>query len=88
MLRMLTTLLFSFSDDPNDRSLQSAADNLIDWCSLNGMTINNKKTKEMLIYFGKKFNKESFSPLDINEAFIEHVDSFKLLCVIFSSDLS
>jgi hypothetical protein len=82
------TTIVSFSEDPNDRSLQSAADHLIDWCSLNGMTINTKKTKEMLIYFGKKFNKESFSPLEINEEFIERVDSFKLLGVIFSSDLS
>jgi hypothetical protein len=82
------TTIVSFSEDPNDRSLQSAADHLIDWCSLNGMTINTKKTKEMLIYFGKKFNKESFSPLEINEEFIERVNSFKLLGVIFSSDLS
>jgi hypothetical protein len=29
-----------FSADPNDRSLQSAADHLIEWCSLKGMTIN------------------------------------------------
>jgi hypothetical protein len=52
------------------------------------MTINTKKTKEMLIYFGKKFNKESFSPLKINKESIERVNSFKLLGVIFSSDLS
>jgi hypothetical protein len=54
------TTIVSFSEDPNDRSLQSVADHLIDWCGLNGMAINTKKTKEMLIYFGKKFNKESF----------------------------
>jgi hypothetical protein len=88
MLSMLTTTIVSFYEDLNDRSLQSAADHLIDWCSLNGMTINTKKTKEMLIYFVKKFNNESFSPLEINEEFIERVDLFKLLGVIFSSDLS
>jgi hypothetical protein len=38
--------------------------------------------------FGKKFNKESFSPSEINEEFIERVNSFKLIGVIFSSDLS
>jgi hypothetical protein len=38
------TTIVSFFEDPNDRSLQSAADPLIDWCSLNGMTINTKKT--------------------------------------------
>jgi hypothetical protein len=80
--------IVSFSEDSNDRPLQSAADHLIDWCSLNGMTINTEKTKEMLIYFGKKFNKEPFSPTEINEEFIECVDSFKLLGVIFSSDLA
>ena len=82
------TTVISVSDDPNDHSLQSAASRLMEWCSLNGMRINAKKTTEMLIHFGKKLKKETVSPLEINGEQIQRVQSFKLLGVILSSDLS
>jgi hypothetical protein len=51
------TTIVSVSDEPTDSSLQSASAELCDWCSLNCMVINSKKTKEMLIHFGVLVNK-------------------------------
>ena len=52
------------------------------------MQINAKKTKEMLIYFGRKFDKDVVTSVTLNSDQIDRVDTFKLLGVIFSSDLS
>lgn len=82
------TTAVSVSDDPNDNSLQSATDQLLVWCNVNGMKINTKKTKEMLIYFGRRFSGAEVPQLIINGELIERVVSFKLLGVLFSSDLS
>ena len=82
------TSLLSVSDDPLDDSLQLAADSLVVWCSVNGMRVNECKTKEMLVYFGKFFT-ESFVPrLVINGSRIERVETFTLLGVVFSNNLS
>jgi hypothetical protein len=82
------TTVVSVSTDPNDYSLQFAADRLSVWCDENSMRINTKKTKEMLINFSKSLDRTKVSPLTINGSLIERVSSFKLLGVIFSSDLS
>ena len=42
----------------------------------------------MLIYFGKAFLKSDITGTMINNASIERVETFKLLGVIFSSDLT
>ena len=78
----------SISADPHDRSLQNAADYLTSWCCINSMCLNAAKTKEMIIYFGKRVSKTNVEPVVINSATIERVDKFKLLGVYFSSDLS
>lgn len=58
------------------------------WCVCHGMCVNCRKTKEMLIYFGKMFS-ESFVPhIVINGEDIERVSSFKLLGIVFSDDLT
>jgi hypothetical protein len=49
---------------------------------------NTKKTKEMIIHFGKKLTIDSIPPLTIDGDRIERVSYFKLLGVIISSDLS
>lgn len=52
------------------------------------MAPNPKKCKEMLIYFGKRFRKDDIAPLVVGGEPLERVDSFKLLGVVFSSDLN
>ena len=52
------------------------------------MIVNEKKTKEMLIYFGTTVDTSNISKIIINGKDIERVEHFKLLGVIISSDLS
>ena len=78
----------SISDDPLDNSLQQAADDLTVWCFENGMEINNTKTKEMLIYFGRKYPHNAVPDLFINGSTIERVSCFKLLGVYYNNNLT
>jgi hypothetical protein len=82
------TTVVSVSSQPNDCSLQVASNQLCTWCIDNGMKINVKKTKEMLIHFGKGVNNSEIPMLSINNVTVERVTTFKLLGVVFSSDLS
>jgi hypothetical protein len=83
------TTVYTFSGDVGDMSLQVAADDLVKWSRTNGLVINESKTKEMVIYFGRKFNRENDIPHTvINNKVIDRVNSFKLLGVYISSDLS
>ena len=78
----------SISTDPNDCSLQSATNHACSWSVENGMCINEKKTKEMLIHFGTKADINSVPSITANGKIIERVNNFKLLGVVISSDLS
>lgn len=82
------TTVVSESEDPCDPALQMASDTLLDFCVVSGMTPNPQKCKEMLIYFGKKFSKNDVPLLKVGGEPIERVDSFKLLGIVFSSDLT
>lgn len=82
------TTAVSSSDDPLDDALQNAANYLCGWCKNNGMQINVFKTTEMIIYFGKLFGNDFIPALKIGNTQIRRVESFKLLGVVFSSDLS
>ena len=52
------------------------------------MYINEIKTKEILIHFNKKTDRNSIPGITVNGKTIERVETFKLLGVIISSDLS
>ena len=82
------TTVASVSRDPANSTLQEAADHLVNWCNLNGMLINTRKTKEVLFHFGRATPQEEVPPLRIHNDYIERVQSFKLLGVYVSSDLS
>ena len=81
------TTATSVSDDPLDDALQHAADDLSSFCSSNCMHINVGKTKEMLIYFGKRYPAQSIPPIQVNGTSIERVKSTKLLGVFFNNRL-
>ncbi len=53
-----------------------------------GMRLNTKKTKEMIFTFGKRVCVDDCVPLTAQSAVIERVTDFKILGVIFSSDLT
>ena len=83
------TTVASISNDPDDPALQQALDDLCSWCGVNSMKINVNKTKEMVIYFGRRFQLSNIPMLKaINDASVARVNCFKLLGVHFSADLN
>ena len=76
------------SNDPLDNSLQTAADKLYNWCLNNHMVINIPKTKDMLIYFGKKYPRSAVPKVHINNHDIDRVSTYKLLGVVFNDRLT
>jgi len=64
--------------------MQEIANKIEVWSHNNKMTINTSKTKEMVIYFGKKFMKPDIAVTRIESSVIERVDTFKLLGLVFS----
>ena len=78
----------SESEDPNDDSLQNSSNYFIGWCTVTGMRPNPKKCKELLIYFGRKFSKDSVPVLMVGGEAVERVEKFKLLGVVFNSKLT
>ena len=77
----------SCSDDPHNDSLQCAANEVSSWCELNGMILNAAKTKEMIVYFGRRYNNCDIPYLKINGNQIERVPFFKLLGVVLAVTL-
>jgi hypothetical protein len=82
------TSFTSVSDDPLDSSLQEATDSLLSWCDDTGMRVNPRKTKEVLIHFGKFFSHTFVPRIVINGNQIERATTFKFLGIIFNTDLS
>ena len=82
------TSLLSVSADPLDNSLQQAADELCGWSDENGMRVNAAKTKELLVYFGKKYPLNAIPRITVNNTAIERVSCFKLLGVYFNDHLT
>ena len=52
------------------------------------MIANPAKTKEVIIYFGKKITKDIIPVVTVDSRPIERTDTFKLLGVVFTSNLS
>ena len=67
--------------------LQESATIVVKWSKENDMRINNSKTKEIVISFGKG-TVESIPNIVIDECDIERVDHTKVLGVTVSSDLT
>ena len=73
------TTVYSVSSDPQDAILQAAADNFVGWAQQNSMLVNESKTKELIIHFGKLIDIDSTENIVMNGRTIERVQSFKLL---------
>ena len=68
-----------------DSQMQQAGDQTTEWSEENNMLINTEKTKEMVIYFGRK--PLALKPITICGKEIERVDTTKILGVIVNNNL-
>jgi hypothetical protein len=68
----------SVSTNPQDSSLQTAADHLVEWTQCNSMVVKEQKTKEMLIYFGTKVDPTTIQKIKIDDEDTERIKAFKL----------
>ena len=80
-----TTIWESCGWEGTDSKIQTAADQALLWSCNNKMVINADKTKEMVIYFGRKPLKTSSIKIDNRD--IESVNSAKVLGVIINNQL-
>ena len=81
-----TTIWESCNTSTSNSKIQTAADQAMLWCDKNNMKINTCKTKEMLIYFGKKHS--SFPHIVMNGLELERVSKSKLLGVVLNDKLT
>ena len=76
------------SVDPLDDKMQNMANYVYNWTSENGMLLNVKKNKEMILYFGLKYPLSAIPNLTIGGQAVQRVSSFKLLGVVFNHNLT
>ena len=80
--------MVTVADDPTDSRMQTAVQQLFEWSKLNSLKLNGKKTKEMVLHFGRRFHTNIIPNIVAAGEKIERVNEFKLLGVIIRSDLS
>ena len=68
--------------------MQESVDIASKWTEENYMKLNNEKSKEIIISFGKNGNFQHTIPIKIDGIDVEQVDHAKLLGVTISHDLS
>ena len=59
------------STNPTSDEMQSVADNIYEWAITNRMILNTDKTKEMVIYFGRRYVKDEIKSTCIQKVAIE-----------------
>ncbi|KAK3508133.1 hypothetical protein QTP70_015272 [Hemibagrus guttatus] len=73
--------------DNNETAYLEEIRNLENWCQRNNLLLNVSRTKELIVDFSTKPQRNYQTPL-INESPVERVDSFKYLSVHITQDLS
>ena len=69
----------------NESAYRDEVDRLTGWCKQNNLTLNVKKTKEIIVDFRRQ--KANPQPLIINGEEVERTSCFKFLGVMLSEDL-
>lgn len=80
-----TTVIGLVTND-NECAYREEVQRLLSWCSDNNLSLNTKKTKELIIDFTRRGG--GHVPLLINGETVERVTSFKFLGVHMSEDTS
>ncbi|KAK3547404.1 hypothetical protein QTP86_018911, partial [Hemibagrus guttatus] len=73
--------------DNNETAYLEEIRNLENWCQRNNLLLNVRKTKELIVDFSTKQERNYQTPV-INESPVERVDSFRYLGVHIMQDLS
>lgn len=91
----ISNTIIKFADDTtvvglitggDESAYRAEVERLLGWCSENNLSLNIKKTKELIIDFRRK--QEQHPPLFINGEEVERVSSFKFLGTNISDDLT
>ena len=80
------TAVVGLISDGDESSYREEVATLEQWCIDNHLSLNVKKTKEIVVDYRKK--KEVLQPVTINGTVVERVDSFKYLGVNIEKDLT
>ena len=90
-----TNTIVKFADDTtvvglitkgDEANYREEVQRLTEWCSENNLSLNIKKTKELIIDYRKK--QDTHTPLHINGETVERVSSFKFLGIHIPENLS
>ena len=81
------TTVLGLIKNNDEKDYRREIENLTQWCEKNNLSLNVDKTKELVIDFRMKGEKEKLDPIIINRSAVERVDSFKFLGVHISDDL-
>ncbi len=88
-------LIVKFADDAivvglitggDETAYREEVQKLAAWCSGNNLTLNTKKTKEIIVNFRRLST--DLAPLFINGECVERVHTFRFLGILISSDIS
>lgn len=89
-----TNTIIKFADDKtvvglisngNEAVYRDEVYRLVEWCTDNNLSLNIKKTKELVIDFRR--HRKELQPLEIKREEVERVSSFKFLGIHVSEDL-
>ncbi|KAL0161887.1 hypothetical protein M9458_041283, partial [Cirrhinus mrigala] len=81
------TVVVGLISDNNETAYLKEIRNLENWCQRNNLLLNVSKTKELIVDFSTKQERNYQTPI-INESPVERVNSFKYLGVHITQDLS
>ncbi|KAK3566444.1 hypothetical protein QTP86_033288 [Hemibagrus guttatus] len=81
------TVVVGLISDNNETAYLEEVRNLENWCKKNNLLLNISKTKELIVDFSTKQERNYQTPV-INESPVERVDSFRYLSVHITQDLS
>ncbi|KAK3509541.1 hypothetical protein QTP70_001400 [Hemibagrus guttatus] len=81
------TVVVGLISDNNEMVYLEEIRNLENWCQRNNLLLNISKTKELIVDFSTK-QERNYQTHVINESTVERVDSFRYLSVHITQDLS
>src|SRR4029434_3354961 len=86
-LSSLLMTIVGLITDNDESAYREEVDTLTTWCQDNHLSLNIRKTKEMIVDYRRR-QVEEHAPLHINGSAVEMVSCFRFLGVNISNDLT